>query len=148
MASTINRGARRSARTNDPAAARTGDVGSARSLEHVRVIVCQTVHQLAAREQPIPDLLHPGHAAAAQVVHEVVAVVDLEQLDALEAQEIVARNRPGEVGMVDVRHAVGRVNGVDVPLDRVDHRAPLLRFDFGRDVEAVDVNRLLVVASR
>jgi hypothetical protein len=55
----------------------------------MRVVHGDAVEQLAAREHAVPHLFEPGHAAAAQVVDERMAVEHLEQARSLELQKFV-----------------------------------------------------------
>ena len=73
----------------------------------------------------------------------MMTVVDLEQLRSLHLPQFVGADRPAEVGVVDVRNAVGVADGVDVALDHVDHARSASGIDFSRHVEPVDVKRLL-----
>jgi hypothetical protein len=95
------------------------------------------------REQAIPHCLHAGDAAAAKIVDQVMAVVDLDEPDAFEPLKVVARDRPLEVGVVHVRHAPGLPDRVHIALDDVDDGRAVLRLDLAGHVEAVDVERLV-----
>ena len=100
----------------------------------------------AARQQAIPDLFEARHAAAAQVVHGRMAVVDFEDLVVARAPQIVGGQRPAEVRMVDVRHARRGANAVDVALQRLADRGAVVGLDQRLDVETVDVDRLVAGA--
>ena len=72
-----------------------------------------------------------------------MAVVDFEHLVVARAGEILGRQRPSEVRMVDVRHARRGADAVDVALERLADRGAVVGLDQPLDVQAVDVDRLV-----
>ena len=110
----------------------------------MRVIHGDAVEHRAAREDGVPHLLEPGHAAASGVVDLRVAVVDLEQAVVAHLLQLLARDRPAEVGVVDVRDAAGRPDGIHRVLQHVDDRRACLGATSAADIEPVDVQRRLL----
>src|SRR3954470_7948481 len=70
-----------------------------------------------------------------------MTVEDLEQLVATDLPELLRRDGPPEVGMIDVRDPVGRANRINRALQRVDYRRAVLRLDLAGEIEAIDVQR-------
>src|SRR5881628_3061204 len=70
-------------------------------------------------------------------------VVDLEQLVILDAAEVVGRDGPAEVGVIDRRQRAGAADRVYVALDRLDEARSALRRDQLLEMEGVYVDRFL-----
>ena len=70
--------------------------------------------------------------------------MDLEQLVVPRLTEIVGRQGPLEIRMVDVGHARGRSNVVDVPLQRLSNRRAVVGLDQPFEVQPVDVDGFLL----
>ncbi len=133
---------------HDPSASGTGQRRIPRILEMVRIVDGDAVEQQAAREDRVPGRFSAADAAAPEIVDHRVAVVDLEQLVVADALQIVGRERPCEVGMIDVRHRVLRADRVDAALQDLAERRSLLPADPLARVEAVDVNGLSLESAR
>ena len=80
------------------------------------------------------------------VVHQGVAVVDLEEALSLERDQVLRRDRPAEIGVVDMREhrLAGRAplsqHGVHVVLQDVEHAHPPLRRNQRHEIRRIDVN--------
>ena len=77
-----------------------------------------------------------------------MTVVDLEERVIADLPQLVRRDGPAEVRMVDVGDAVLLPDGIHVSLKHVDHGRAALRRHHARDVQAVDVQRLVAEAIR
>src|SRR5687768_17718011 len=94
--------------------------------------------QFAAGEKGVPDLFHRRLTATADVVDERVSVEDLEEAMPFDLLEIVDRDRPSVVRMIDVRDAFGGADRVDVALHDIHNRFPTLWRHETLYLEAVD----------
>src|SRR4029453_14001882 len=131
-----------------PTAPWAGDRRVPRILEHVSIVDGDSVHERAGREESVPDGLEAGDAAAAEIVDLRMTVEDLEQLVATDLPELLRRDGPPEVGMIDVRDPVGGANRINRTLECVEYRRAVLRLDLAGEVEAVDVQRFAVEGVR
>ncbi len=91
-----------------------------------------------------------GWPVPPSVVDHRVAVVDLEQLVVAHRRQVVGGDRPAEIRMVDVRHAAGHADGVDVVLQHLGDAAcrPARAWTRPIGIEGVDVQRLALEAGR
>ena len=80
----------------DPTPPRPGHVRVSRILERVRVIVGDAVQHLPFESIAIPDFFHARHAAAAEIVHEVMTVEDFEQTQPFDLLQVAAGDRPDD----------------------------------------------------
>ena len=71
----------------------------------MRIVDGDAIQQQPARENGVPRLLHARHATAAEVVHLRMPVEDFEQPVVPDLLQFLARDRPAEIRMVDVRQA-------------------------------------------
>ncbi len=111
-------------------------------LEVMRIIDGNAVNLLAIAQQMIPNLFHARPTAAAEIVHPGVAVVNFQKLVVVNLHEIVLRDGPFEIGMVDVRHTIGGTHRVHILLNRADEADIHLGVDLLRNVQAIHVYRL------
>ena len=126
-----------------PATPRIQAVGAEFALEVMGVIHRDTVNELAAAEDLVPHGLQPGRPTAPVVVDRRRAVVDLEELVVPNLAHLIGRQRPAEVGMVDVGHPAHPADGIHVALEGVHRVGATLRRDDLPQVESVDMDAAL-----
>jgi len=85
----------------------------------------------------------PGDPAATNVVDHRMPIEDLQQPVVADQLQLLGRDGPAEVGMIDVRDAARLPDGIDVSLHDVQDGRASLRRDALSEVQAVDVNRLV-----
>src|SRR5262249_7053951 len=127
-----------------PAVAGGGFRRVAGSLEIMRVAQGNAEKDHARRKDVVPHRFESGHSAASEVVDLRMAVVDLEEAQILDRLQIVRADRPVKIGMINMRKAFDFTNRVDVVLNHAGYARAALRFDDLFDVEAVDVDWLLL----
>src|SRR5688500_19566464 len=108
----------------------------------MRTVDRNAVQTDAARQQRVPHLFESWDGTAAKIVDHGMAVEDLEQFVVPDLAQLVGRDRPPEIRVVDVRNALRVPDRIDVALQHVDNRSAALRVDLPGDVEAVDVQWL------
>src|SRR4026209_209681 len=85
-------------------------------LENVGVIHGDAVQHLSVGENMVPCGFQTSNATASLIVHMRMTVEYFEKLVVLNLLQLVSRNRPAEIGMVDVRDTSCFTYGVDVAL--------------------------------
>jgi hypothetical protein len=104
------------------------------------VIHSDAVEEFAARQNGVPYIFEAGDSTAALVINLRVAVENFKELVVPHLLEFVCRNRPPEIGMIDVRYPSCVTDGIHIALDSLDHTLSTLRLDHSLDVKAIDVD--------
>lgn len=112
----------------------------------MRIVHGNAIEQHAAAEDRVPGGFETRSAATPVVVHHRVPAEDLEQLVVADLPDLVGRQGPAEVGVIDVRHSAFTSDRIDTLLRELDQRRARLRSDLRFRIEAVDVDGLVAQA--